>query len=128
MRAGWPSHYCLYCLSCCILAVGSQKCPNEHMSASCAYCGAPCSRPRIPGSPFPVLHLCPVVPKGGNGVGLTERAEHINFSRIAESLFPRDPRSFTCLHPPPPALSRPGRMGQEAGHAVETRSTRHAAP
>lgn len=108
MRAGWPSHDCLYCLSGCILAVGSQKCPNEHMSAYCAYCGASCSRPRIPGSPFPALHLCPVVPMGGNGVGLTERTEHINFSCIAESLFPHNPAPLPASIPHPQPCLVPG--------------------
>ncbi len=35
-----------------------------------------------------VLHLCPPLPMGGGGLGLTERVQHINFSCIAESLFP----------------------------------------
>lgn len=110
MRAG--SSCPLLPLCCSILAVGSEKSFNEHMSVSCAYCPALWSITHeatcIPEEPFPVLHLCPVVPKGGNGLGLTERREHINFSCIAESMSPH-PRPtpylaqspYPHLHPVP---------------------------
>lgn len=35
-----------------------------------------------------VLHLCPALPAGGRGMGLTEQVRHINVTGIAESLFP----------------------------------------
>lgn len=34
MWAGWPSHHCLYCFSCCILTVDSQGCLTGHLPAS----------------------------------------------------------------------------------------------
>lgn len=115
MRAGWT--WPLPPLCCSILAVGSQKSFNEHMSVSCTYCPALWSIKHkatcIPEEPFPVFHLCPVVPMGGNGLGSTERREHINFSCIAESM-PLNPSPTPYLFQSPhPHLHRiPG------GHAA----------
>ena len=54
------------------------------------------------GALLSVLHLCPVLPTGGGGLGLTDRVQHINFNCIAESLFPTQPS------PPLPApIPRP---------------------
>lgn len=132
MRAGCPSPYCLYCLSCCILTVDSQECLTGHMPASRAYCGPLRHNKSKAGlgfqeALFSVLHLCPVLPTGGSGLGLTERAQHINFSCIAESLFLRNPPPYLAQSPAPTPVC-PRRMVQEAGHAAASRSTWHDGP
>lgn len=134
MRAGWPSHHCLHCFSCWILTVDSQECLTRYMPAACAYC-RPLRHNKSKGglifqeALLSVLHLCPALPMGGSGLGLTERVQHINFSCIAESLFPTQPPPYLTQSPAPtPIFSCPRRMGQGAGHAAASRSTRHAGP
>lgn len=56
---------------------------------------------------------------GGGGLGLTERVQHINFSHIAESLFPTQAPPYLTQPPPPPApyLSQedgPGRLATQS--------------
>lgn len=53
------------------------------------------------GALLSVLHLCPVLPMGGGGLGLTERVQHINFNCIAESLFPTQPPPYLSRSPAP---------------------------
>lgn len=79
------------------------------------------------GALLSVLHLCPVLPMGGGGLGLTDRVQHINFNCIAESLFPTQPPPYLSRSPAPTPI-HPRRMGQEAGHAAASRSARHAGP
>lgn len=57
---------------------------------------------------------------------LTERVQPIHFSCIAESLSP--PPYLSRSHTHHPVVSHLRRMGQGAGHAVASCSTRHAGP
>lgn len=124
MRAGWPSHYCHYCLSCCILKVDSQVCFTGHTPASGAYCRILHHNQSKAGLAFLealffVLHLSPVLPMGGSQLGLKKRVQHINLSCAAESPFPCNLLPY-LIPPPQPCQS------QEAGHT--SRSARHAGP
>lgn len=94
MRVGWPSHHYPYCFSCYILTVdsherltGSVCMQHEHTADHCVTWGVE-EGLAFQEAPLTVLHLCPAPPMGGSGLGLTERVQDINFSRIAESLFP----------------------------------------
>jgi len=77
-----------------------------HIPAACEYCRPLRHISTKKGLAFQkalttVLHLCPALPMGGGGLGLTERVQHIHFRCIAESLFPMQPPALPDPIPRP---------------------------
>lgn len=134
MSTGWLSHYCL---SCCILTVGSR----DRLSSICqqlVHIAACCiEREAIfQETLFSVLHLCPAVPKAGSVLGLTVSTNHIfqihckvDVARVKKPFLYLTQSSSAPLHTfYLHTYFHTKRMSQEAVHVTTSCSTWHAGP